>query len=169
MKLTIKHAIATITLVLSLAAPVVAGAEQPSQSVDRWAQRGFRSANPTDEERQANASGVTALGIIPVPAHRSRQMFWVGEPQKPGPTDCLLLCWLLRSPDDNGILLLFWAWEARSMGQFLVTLIVPPVVGVITYIIVRRVWKPDDNDGSEIISRRDPSAATSAEWTNNDA
>jgi predicted aspartyl protease len=53
MKLTLKHAIAAIILVLSFAAPVAAGAEQPSQSVDWWVQRGFRSANPTDEERQA--------------------------------------------------------------------------------------------------------------------
>ena len=52
MNLTLKHAIAAI-LMLSFAAPVAAGAEQPSQSVDWWVQRGFRSANPTDEERQA--------------------------------------------------------------------------------------------------------------------
>ena len=26
------------------------------------------------------------------------------------------------------------------MGQLLVTLIVPPIVGVVTYIVVRRIW-----------------------------
>ena len=53
MKLALRHAIAAIILVLSFAAPVAAVAEQPSQSVDWWVQRGFRSANPTDEERHA--------------------------------------------------------------------------------------------------------------------
>ena len=52
MKLTFKYALAAITLVLSFAAPLTAGAAEPSQSVDWWVQRGFRSANPTDEERQ---------------------------------------------------------------------------------------------------------------------
>ena len=32
------------------------------------------------------------------------------------------------------------------MGQLLVTLIVPPIVGVITYIVVRRIWDRDEND-----------------------
>ena len=27
------------------------------------------------------------------------------------------------------------------MGQLLVTLIVPPIVGLVTYIIVRRIWE----------------------------
>jgi hypothetical protein len=30
------------------------------------------------------------------------------------------------------------------MGQLLVMLIVPPVVGVVTYIIVRRIWERDE-------------------------
>jgi aspartyl protease family protein len=53
MKFTLRHPIAAILLVLSFAAPVAAGAEQPSQSVDWWVQRGFRSVNPSDEERLA--------------------------------------------------------------------------------------------------------------------
>ena len=43
------------------------------------------------------------------------------------------------------------------MGQFLVMLIVPPVVGVVTYIVFRLIWEKDE-DASEAISRRDPSA-----------
>ena len=31
------------------------------------------------------------------------------------------------------------------MGQFLVMLIVPPIVGVITYIVIRRIWERDEN------------------------
>ncbi|HEX3340865.1 MAG TPA: hypothetical protein VHT68_17040 [Pseudolabrys sp.] len=31
------------------------------------------------------------------------------------------------------------------MGQLLVTLIVPPIVGLVTYIIVRRIWERDEN------------------------
>ena len=31
------------------------------------------------------------------------------------------------------------------MGQLLVTLIVPPIVGVVTYIVVRRIWDRDEN------------------------
>ena len=42
------------------------------------------------------------------------------------------------------------------MGQLLVTLIVPPIVGVITYIVVRRIWDRDEN-GAEAVSRREPS------------
>jgi hypothetical protein len=43
------------------------------------------------------------------------------------------------------------------MGQLLVMLIVPPVVGVVTYIIIRRLWERDENGASEAITRRDPS------------
>ena len=39
------------------------------------------------------------------------------------------------------------------MGQLLVTLIVPPIVGLVTYIIVRRIWERDEN-GAEAVSRR---------------
>ena len=45
------------------------------------------------------------------------------------------------------------------MGQLLVTLIVPPIVGLVTYIIVRRIWERDEN-GAEAVSRREPSAVT---------
>jgi hypothetical protein len=48
------------------------------------------------------------------------------------------------------------------MGQLLVTLIVPPIVGVVTYIIVRRIWERDEN-GAEAVSRREPSAVTQPE------
>jgi len=55
------------------------------------------------------------------------------------------------------------------MGQLLVMLIVPPIVGVVTYIIVRRVWERDENGGSEAVRRRDPSAAMPAKGTSADA
>ena len=55
------------------------------------------------------------------------------------------------------------------MGQLLVMLIVPPVVGVVTYIIVRRVWERDENGAGETVTRRNPSAATPAEGTIADA
>ena len=35
------------------------------------------------------------------------------------------------------------------MGQLLVTLIVPPIVGVVTYIVVRRIWDRDENGAGE--------------------
>ena len=43
------------------------------------------------------------------------------------------------------------------MGQLLVTLIVPPVVGLITYVVVRRIWEIDENAPSEAGRRREPS------------
>ena len=49
------------------------------------------------------------------------------------------------------------------MGQLLVMLIVPPIVGVVAYIVVRLIWERDENGGSEIVRRRDPSAAAPAE------
>ena len=48
------------------------------------------------------------------------------------------------------------------MGQLLVMLIVPPIVGVVTYIVVRLIWEKDKNSASEAVRRRDPSAATDA-------
>jgi hypothetical protein len=51
------------------------------------------------------------------------------------------------------------------MGQLLVMLIVPPAVGVVTYIIIRRLWEGDENDASQKVTRHDPSAATPAEGT----
>jgi len=53
------------------------------------------------------------------------------------------------------------------MGQLLVMLIVPPVVGVVTYIIIRRLRERDEIGASEAV-RREPSAATSAQKTNTD-
>jgi hypothetical protein len=55
------------------------------------------------------------------------------------------------------------------MGQLLVMLIVPPVVGVVTYIVIRRLWERDENDASEAVGRREPSAVTPAEGTSTDA
>jgi hypothetical protein len=54
------------------------------------------------------------------------------------------------------------------MGQLLVMLIVPPIVGVVTYIIFRRLWERDEIGASEAVARRDPSAATPAEGTSTD-
>jgi hypothetical protein len=55
------------------------------------------------------------------------------------------------------------------MGQLLVMLIVPPIVGLVTYFVVRLVWKRDENGVSEAVRRRDHSAATPAEGTSTDA
>jgi hypothetical protein len=54
------------------------------------------------------------------------------------------------------------------MGQLLVMLIVPPIVGLVTYIIVRRIWERDEN-GAEAVSRREPSGVTPAEENPNGA
>jgi hypothetical protein len=53
------------------------------------------------------------------------------------------------------------------MGQLLVALIVPPVVGVVTYIVIRRIWEREENSAGVIV-RRDPSAAMPAEKTSTD-
>ena len=49
------------------------------------------------------------------------------------------------------------------MGQLLVTLIVPPVVGVVTYIIIRRIWDRDEIGAVDAVRNHDPSVATPAE------
>jgi hypothetical protein len=49
------------------------------------------------------------------------------------------------------------------MGQLLVTLIVPPIVAVVTYIFVRNIWERDENGAREAVNRREPSAVTEAE------
>jgi hypothetical protein len=54
------------------------------------------------------------------------------------------------------------------MGQLLVMLIVPPIVGVVIYIIIRRIWERDEIGVSEEVTRRDPSAATPTEGTSTD-
>ena len=41
------------------------------------------------------------------------------------------------------------------MGQLLVMLIVPPIVGVVTYVVIRRLWKRDENGASEAVRLRD--------------
>jgi hypothetical protein len=47
------------------------------------------------------------------------------------------------------------------MGQLLITLIVPPMVGLITYIVLRRVWQRQEEapSPSEAVSRQEPSLA----------
>jgi len=55
------------------------------------------------------------------------------------------------------------------MGQLLAMLIVPPIVGVVTYIVVRRVWERDENGANEAVGRRDPSVVTRAEGITTDA
>jgi hypothetical protein len=55
-----------------------------------------------------------------------------------------------------------------AMGQLLVMLIVPPFVGVVTYIIIRRLRERDEIGTSEAV-RRDPFAATPTQETNTDA
>ena len=42
------------------------------------------------------------------------------------------------------------------MGQLLVTLIVAPIVGVVTYIVVRRIWERDENGAAEAVSANLP-------------
>jgi hypothetical protein len=42
------------------------------------------------------------------------------------------------------------------MGELLVTLILPPIVGLVTYIVVRRIWERDENASSEEVRRREP-------------
>ena len=54
------------------------------------------------------------------------------------------------------------------MGQLLMMLIVPPIVGVVTYIVIRRIWERDENNASVAVERRDPTAATPAEGTSTD-
>ena len=55
------------------------------------------------------------------------------------------------------------------MGQLSVTLIVPPIVGVVIYIVVRRIWDRDENGAGEGVGRREPTAVTQAEEKPNGA
>jgi hypothetical protein len=55
------------------------------------------------------------------------------------------------------------------MGQLLLMLIVPPIVGVVIYIVVRRIWEREENSAGEAVGRRDPSTVTRAERTTTDA
>lgn len=54
------------------------------------------------------------------------------------------------------------------MGQLLVMMIVPPVVGMVTYIVFRFFWDPDENSAGETVRRRDATAATPVEGTSTD-
>ena len=60
-------------------------------------------------------------------------------------------------------------WKAAAMGQLLVMLIVPPIVGVVAYIVVRHIWEREENGAGEVVRSRDPSAVTRAEGTTTDA
>jgi hypothetical protein len=42
-------------------------------------------------------------------------------------------------------------------------------VGVVTYVVVRRIWEREENGPGEIARRRDPSAVTPTEGTTTDA
>ncbi|MGA7388282.1 MAG: hypothetical protein WBW99_10205 [Pseudolabrys sp.] len=53
------------------------------------------------------------------------------------------------------------------MGELLVMLIVPPIVGVLTYVVLRLVWERDEKRAGETITRRDPSPVNGAEGTTN--
>jgi hypothetical protein len=53
------------------------------------------------------------------------------------------------------------------MGQLLVTLIVPPIVGLITYIVVRCIWERDKNAPSDAFSRCEPSVTQKREEVTN--
>ncbi len=46
------------------------------------------------------------------------------------------------------------------MGQLLVMLFVLPIAGVVTYVVIRFIRERDENGASEVVRRRDPSAAT---------
>ena len=57
--------------------------------------------------------------------------------------------------------------EHEVMGQLLVTLIVPPIVGLITYIVVRCIWERDKNAPSDAFSRCEPSVTQKREEVTN--
>jgi hypothetical protein len=47
-----------------------------------------------------------------------------------------------------------------AMGQLLVTLIVPPIVGLVTYIVVRHIWERDENSSGDGVSTLNQSVGT---------
>src|SRR5674476_256578 len=47
-----------------------------------------------------------------------------------------------------------------AMGQLLVMLIVPPIVGIVAYIVVRLISARDENGGSDIVRRRSGGVAS---------
>ncbi|MGE5773119.1 MAG: hypothetical protein ACM3Z4_14010 [Hyphomicrobiales bacterium] len=55
------------------------------------------------------------------------------------------------------------------MGQLLVTLIVPPIVGVVTYVVLRLIWERDEKRAGEVIRRHEPSAVSGTEEKTTDA
>lgn len=60
-------------------------------------------------------------------------------------------------------------WKAAAMGQLLVTLIVPPIVGVVTYVVLRLIWERDEKRAGEVIRRHEPSAVSGTEEKTTDA
>jgi hypothetical protein len=54
------------------------------------------------------------------------------------------------------------------MGQLVVMMIVPPIVGMVTYIVFRFFWDLDENSASEAVRRSDPTAATPVVGTSTD-
>ena len=54
------------------------------------------------------------------------------------------------------------------MGQLLLMLIVPPIVGVVTYVVLRLIWEREENGAGEVVRSRDPSAVTRVEGTTTD-
>ena len=53
------------------------------------------------------------------------------------------------------------------MTQLLVTLIVPPIVGLIAYIVVRRIWEREEDapSASEAVGRSEPSMTDKSDET----
>jgi hypothetical protein len=54
------------------------------------------------------------------------------------------------------------------MVQLSAMLIVPPIAGVIAYMVVRRLWERDEIDDSKIVSQHNPSAVTPGRTTSAD-
>jgi hypothetical protein len=44
-----------------------------------------------------------------------------------------------------------------AMGELLVTLIVPPIVGLVAYFVVHRIWEREENAPIEPATRPEPS------------
>jgi len=82
---------------------------------------------------------------------------------------CARLAWSARAvaKSANRFILLS-DWKARSHGPALGDTDRSPVVGVVIYIVIRRIWEREENSASVVV-RRDPSATTPAEETSTDS
>ena len=49
------------------------------------------------------------------------------------------------------------------MAELLVTLIVPPIVGLLAYFAVHRLWEREENTANEATTRHEPSTAKEQE------